>query len=359
VALRRFSTINPFVASEARRRALVANAGNLLSLEEPLRIARERGLSLVHLHTAGRIGGGVRAALRWSGRPYVLSAHGPLLSSPELLGEETARRHARTLDLGRPFGALVGARRVLDDAAAVLSFNDDEHRALQLRVGDRAVRTDHGVDVARCSSGDARRADARWPALAGRPVVLVLGRLSRQKNQVFAVRAFAAGAPTNAALALAGSETDPGYRAEVEREARALGVAERVFLLGNVDPEVGVPDLLARADLLLAPSTHEAFGLVVLEAWAARVPALFARNTGLADLARRLPDASVALPSGELAAWASALRARLDDPARRAREAGEGHALVQRAFRWDHAVAQLERVYERALEGARARRVAT
>ena len=356
VPLVRYRAFCPFVGSAERRRALWATAGNLVSLEEPLRLARDRSLSLVHLHTGGRIGGGVRTAMRLTGRPYVVSVHGPLFSGEEFLAADTARRRLGTLDVGRPLGLLFGARRVIGDAARVLCFNDEEYRALQARIGTRAVRMDHGVDRARFQSGVAARARRRWPSLGTSPIVLQVGRLCVQKDQLLAMRAFAAGAPRDHLLVFAGPETDPGYRACLEAEARALGIAQRLHFLGAVDPDA-VADLLAAASLCLAPSQHEAFGLLVLEAWAAGRPALFARVGGLADLAQALGSGAPALCVREPRAWALALAALLGDAQGRSNAAAAGAALLTHRFSWDRAAAALADLYRDVL-AERTRRVA-
>jgi D-inositol-3-phosphate glycosyltransferase len=249
---------------------------------------------------------------------------------------------------------VLGARRVLDDATRVLCFNDEEYKGLQARVGARAVRMDHGVDVQKLSSGNGAAARGKL-GLGDKPVVLQVGRLCAQKDQLLAVRAFAAGAPRDAVLVLAGAETDRGYRIAVESEARALGVSARVLLLGNV-PAAEVPDLLAAATICLAPSVHEAFGLVALEAWAANKPMLFSRNGGLADLARALGASAPVVDSREPALWAAAIKALLGDAELRARAAAEGAQLVARRFSWDLAAARLAALYREVLdEGARGR----
>ena len=345
VPLRRYHSFLPYVGSSAQRRGLIANAGNIVSLDEPIRLAFDRGVRLAHLHTMGRIGGAVRTAMRLTGRPYVISVHGPLLAQPEWLATDTQRRTTGTIDLGKPFGALFGARRVLEDAARVITFNEEERRALAERIGDRAVRMDHGVDVERFSAGDPRRASARWPFLEDAPVVLLVGRLSAQKNQLLAVRAFARGAPDDHRLVLAGAATDTGYRAEVEREARALGVADRVHLLGNVRP-TEVPDLYARATLAVVPSTHEAFGLIVLEAMAAGRPVLFPRHSGLADIASALAHEDAVVPDLSVEAWVAALERTLADGRKRRAAARAGLELVRRRYDWDVVARALAALYE-------------
>ncbi|HVZ72983.1 MAG TPA: glycosyltransferase family 4 protein [Polyangia bacterium] len=349
-SLRRFNAFVPFLGPAERRRALVANAGNIASFDEPMRLVRDRGLALAHLHTAGRLGGGVRFAMRLTGRPYVVSVHGPLLAQREWLAEDVRARHERLVDVGQPIGALFGARHVYRDAARIITFNEEERRALEPSAGARVLRMDHGVDVARLAAGDARRALARWPLLARGPLLVVVGRLCAQKNQVLAVRAFAAGAPPDAQLALAGAATDLAARDEILAEARRLGVGERVHVLGNLDVEREVPDLFAAATLVLVPSRHEAFGLVALEAWAAGRPTLMAARSGLAELAAAAGPDALTVSSLEPDEWARALDAALGDASKRAACAAAGRALVRARFDWDRVTARLTALYDEVLD---------
>jgi glycosyltransferase involved in cell wall biosynthesis len=247
---------------------------------------------------------------------------------------------------------LFGSRRVWADAARIIVFNDREREVLAAHHGDRALCMDHGVDAARFAAGDAERARTRWPELGRGPVVTLVGRLSAQKNQILAVAAFARGAPPDHRLALAGAETDPGYRASVEREARALGVADRVHFLGNVRP-TDVPDLFVCSSLVLVPSTHETFGLAVIEGWAANRPVLFARRSALAGLAQALgDDGGTAVATLDIDAWAAALgRMLTNEPARHA-AAAAGAALVRARFNWTIVARRLAELYTEVIEEA-------
>jgi glycosyltransferase involved in cell wall biosynthesis len=358
VPIRRYSAFCPFLGPSERRRALVASSGNIVSLSLVARLALDEGIALAHLHTGNRIGGAVRTAMRLSSRPYVISIHGPLLAQAELVASDTANRMQGLRDIGQPFGLLLGARKVIDDAARVITFNDAEQEAVTAKVGRRAVRMDHGVDAERLAGGDAARARARWPELGDAPVVALVGRVCKQKNQLLAVRAFAAGAPKNYRLALGGAETDPGYRKTVEEEARSLGVADRVFFLGNLDREREVPDLLARASLVLVPSTHEAFGLAVLEGWAARRAVMFANSSGLCDLAKAAGGAAVVVPELDPNLWASAFQRYLGDDALREAAADAGRKLVEERYRWDAVARRLGDLYDEVLEENRRQRQA-
>ncbi|HJL32898.1 MAG TPA: glycosyltransferase family 4 protein, partial [Polyangiaceae bacterium LLY-WYZ-15_(1-7)] len=342
----RYRALLPVLGPAERRRALWAVGGNLISLDLPLRLARDARFALAHAHTQRRVGGAVRVAMRHTGRPYVVSIHGPLLSAPAWVAEESARRRGRSLDVGQPWGALVGARRVLRDADRVIVFNRAEEAAVRTHLAphgraERVVRMSQGVDARRFARGH-RRATRRALGLDDEtPLVMQVGRLGAQKNQAFALEVFArAGGP--GVLAFVGAETDPGEADALRDAARAAGVAERVRLLGNQPPE-RIPDLLAAADLVLAPSRHEAFGLQVVEAWAAGRPTLFAAVGGQADLAAHL-DAGMALAAGDAGAWVDRLRGLLADPqARRAL----GHAAQRAAasFDWGAVAARHESLY--------------
>jgi glycosyltransferase involved in cell wall biosynthesis len=357
VTLVRYRAFLPMLGQAARRRGLIQNAGNIVTVDEPLRLLRDRKATIAHLHSGGRLGGAVRTAMRLTDRPYVVSVHGPLLASTEWLKKDTARRMSGVVDLGRPFGFLFGARRVIDDAARVISFNEEERVAIARKVGPRSVRMDHGVDVERLGSGNAEEATRRFPQLGldqKAPLVLHVGRLCEQKNQLFAIRAFAHGAPESHHLAFVGAATDRGYQERLEREIRERGLEERVHLLGNVAPAL-LPHLYARAELLLVTSTHEAFGLIVLEGWAANRPVLFPRIGGLADIADALGQGDGAsLPSLDEASWVDALRRLTEGEEVRRRNARAGRELVLRRYDWDRIASRVSDLYEDVLREGRA-----
>lgn len=355
VSICRFRAHNPYLASTSRRAALQSVGGNIISFEEPLRLLRDSRIALAHLHTAGRIGGAIRWAMQHTRRPYVLSVHGPVYSDPAVIAKDTAARKGTAIDLGAPIGALFGARKVVNDAAAVICFNDDELHALQTIVGSRAVRMDHGVDVAHFSSGQVETALELWPALRGKRCWLVPGRLSRQKNQALAMEAFARLPEKDVELIFAGAETDEGYAQTLAQLAEERGISQRVHFLGNV-PKRNMPHLFRLCEGVLVPSTHEAFGLVVVEGWAARKPVLFANCVGMRDLGRALNNnegTAVVCVNGYAPELWSALWSKLcREPSLRAQAAEDGWKLVQQRFLWSHVSEGLAKVYQSVLRGS-------
>jgi glycosyltransferase involved in cell wall biosynthesis len=109
-------------------------------------------------------------------------------------------------------------------------------------------------------------------------------------------------------------------RGELERQICALGLQDRVRLLGQ---RGDVAAVLAALDLLVHPSVEEGMGQVVVEAMAARVPVLVSDAGGLPEVVG--PRARVA-PRGDPRALAAMIRQHLAQPdpvsqaANRARE---------------------------------------
>jgi glycosyltransferase involved in cell wall biosynthesis len=126
----------------------------------------------------------------------------------------------------------------------------------------------HGFDLSRLDpervSGEAVR---RELGVEGRLVLGSIGRIYWVKNQEALVRAFAAAAPDDARLVIAG----PGDTSSLRATAVGLGVGDRVVLAG---PRTDVPELLAAFDAFVHPAIAESFGMVIIEAMAMGRPVM-------------------------------------------------------------------------------------
>ena len=150
---------------------------------------------------------------------------------------------------------------------------------------DRLRLIPRGVDTA-LFDPDAVTADrlvqlARdWRLPDGAPVVLLPARLSRWKGQAVLLDAMAMLRRPDAVCVLLG-DGRPGFARELERQARKLGIADRLRLAGHCDD---MPAALMLASAAVHASTRpEAFGRSVIEAQAMGRPVIAADDGGAAE----------------------------------------------------------------------------
>jgi len=109
---------------------------------------------------------------------------------------------------------------------------------------------------------------------------------------------------------------DGPLRAEIERRAKQLGLADRVTLLGRVQD---MPAFYRSLDVFVLPSvTHEGLPLALLEAMATGLPVLATRIGGAAELIGENREGLIVEP-GDPQGLAAGLRRLLTDSAFRKR----------------------------------------
>jgi alpha-1,6-mannosyltransferase len=202
------------------------------------------------------------------------------------------------------------------------------------RIGARnVVRVPLGVDLS-LFHPDARGGRP----VAGRPLQLVcVGRLSREKRPGVALGAVrhlvASGVP--AELTFVG---DGPLRARLGLLAAGLPVT----FVGHLREQVGVAVLVAQADVALAPSPCETFGLSVLEALACGTPVVVADTGASRELVDRSPIGVVT--ASDSRAFAAAARALAVEPVATRRAEARRRAEI---YPWSRAVASLLDLHQR------------
>lgn len=116
------------------------------------------------------------------------------------------------------------------------------------------------------------------------PMVLFLGRVTRQKGPEYFVEAArrVLEIVPEAHFVMAG--TGDQLPAMIERAAE-LGLSRRFLFSGFVDREQAAA-LYAHADVFVMPSASEPFGIVALEAMERGVPVIVSRQSGVSELIR-------------------------------------------------------------------------
>jgi glycosyltransferase involved in cell wall biosynthesis len=162
-------------------------------------------------------------------------------------------------------------------------------------------------------------------AAAARPVrghLICVGALGRHKGQDLLVDALAGLGDLDWHCLLAGPlDRDPDFVDELRASVSRLGYGHRVRLPG-VLTSAELSHAYATADLFVAPSRSETYGMAVTEALAHGVPVIAAAVGGLPEALGASADGSLPgqlIPSGDPAALAAAIRDWLSDDGHRRR----------------------------------------
>ena len=185
------------------------------------------------------------------------------------------------------------------------------------------------------------------------PLLGIVARLDPGKGQSDTLRAFAqARAHFPAArLLVVGDETPwhPGYAETLKAEARALGLGNSVLFLGR---RADVPRLLAALDIFVHPSRQEPFGLALLEAAAAGLPAVAYAEGGTTELVADGRTGLLSAP-GSVPGLSDSLCRLLADPAWAAALGQAGRERVGAEFRPEQAGRCFEAAVRQAVSPAR------
>lgn len=350
VPVRRFTYTYPFIGLSAQdREDMDKKGGNMLSLSLLWALAREPGIDLIHAHTGKRVGGIVRTAARLRGIPYVVTLHGGFFEVPKGEMDQMLAPIRNRFEWGRAFGALLGSRRTLEDAAALVCVGGDEYEAAKKQLPDQRVELlPNGVDCAFFSRGDGKAFRAAYEIPADRRIVLCVSRIDYQKNQIGLVEAIAGLASRQASvhLVLLGPVTVASYHQRLHAKVRELGLEQRVTLipgLGSDDPLL--TGAFHAADIFCLPSLHEPFGIVILEAWAAGLPVVASRIGGIPSFTRDGEDILHAEP-GNTGDLGQRLIDLLEQPELAARLAAAGREKARRDYDWSIISGRLLSLYE-------------
>lgn len=310
--------------------------GLIAALRERIRAGR---YDLVHTH-GGIAGFWGRLAAMGTGTRLVHTLHG----IHYLHYDSRSRQFAyRMLDR-----ALAG----LTDRIICVCRSDLEHALDAGIVPPRRARVVlNGIDVEQVELTFARVAGARTSlreslGIGPDEIALVtVARYHRQKGLPVLLAAFrtALDAMPNLRLVLAGSGPE---QPALETLARELGVAPRVSFWTDAGPAVK-GGAYAVADIFVLPSLWEGLPLVVLEAWACRLPLIATAVDGTREIVRPGLD-GLLVPVSDADAMAHAIVDLARDPARARAMGDEGNRRVKSDFTLGRMVTETEAVYDEA-----------
>jgi glycosyltransferase involved in cell wall biosynthesis len=183
----------------------------------------------------------------------------------------------------------VSNRGLAGFADAVIVHSRVTERELRDQVGlpaDRLVRMGFPLDLGFWSPGLGPTPLRQKLGLEGASILLFVGRLAPNKRVPLLVEALGrlrALVPQVHAVVV--GDTGDLYQAQADlcqQRATALGVADRLHLLGTI-PDEALREAYRTADVLVMPSLAEGFCIPVIEAMACGVPVLAARAGALPE----------------------------------------------------------------------------
>lgn len=270
------------------------------------------------------------AAQRWharTARPYIITVHGML--DPWAL--QNSRWKKKLIEA-------LFERRNLTEAACLHAHTQAEVEAIRdFGLKNAVCVVPNGVDLPPAHD----HASPPWKdeVAPGKKILLYLGRLHPKKGLLALEEAWAKTKPADWELVILGWD-QAGHSDLLKSRARALGI--NVHFAG---PQFGHAKsaAYAHADAFILPSLSEGLPLVVLEAWANRLPVLMTPACNLPEGFSAKTAIEIQPSADSIAAGIKALTSM--QPEERTAMGERGRALVERSYSWPSIASQMQKVY--------------
>jgi glycosyltransferase involved in cell wall biosynthesis len=306
-----------------------------------LDIRKERP-DLVHVHTYGTYQ--MFSALfaeRLDGIPYIVTAHyhptwsiwgGPKRKSLREFYDKHAASH------------------VLKHASRLILQTKEEERLMREVVPELPPISFVAPGYTPLPAPDAGSRSFRDTyGIKGR-YLLFVGRLASNKGLNLLGKSFASLQKDYPDLTVAIIGEDAGHKEEMLREVRALGIADKVKLVGWVEDERLLASAYKDTAVLVLPSEYEAFGLVLLEAMAQGTPVIASRVGGMPGVVEEGKN-GLLFQSGNAEELSQSIRKILDRPEDARRMGAYGRDTTVPLHTWERVVSSLETIYQDVIRG--------
>jgi glycosyltransferase involved in cell wall biosynthesis len=297
---------------------------DILATRRMRRIIGDFNPDVVHAHCskAGLLG---RVAARMAGVPAVYTAHGWRFAPGVAWAERLVAWPAEWL------GARLGQHLI-----TVSSYDSDLAARFRIAQLHRVTLIHNGI------SNSARL--SRNPGERELKIIMV-ARFAPPKDPLLLMRALR-GLPDHVRVVFLG---DGPALAQMQKEAAALGVSERVAFLGN---RTNVADFLAVSDLFVLTSNSEGLPISILEALRSGLPVIATDVGGVKDAVLDFVNGRL-VPRGDVAALQGAIAALADSPSTRTQMGDAGRRLYEQKFTAEQMVRRTYAIYLSLVKNSR------
>jgi glycogen synthase len=216
---------------------------------------------------------------------------------------------------------IVCSKSMLEDTLGHFKVPEDKMRVIPI-----------GIDPAKFVNRNVDRntVKRKYGVSPEEKLILFVGRLTNQKGCDYLIRSLPyVSRYFNAKLLIAGD----GYlKSELESIASGAGVRSRTIFAGYVGDD-DLTDLFLSADLMAIPSIYEPFGVVALEAMAARLPVVASSVDGLAEIVKHEENGILVFPK-DISSIAWGISRILSDPENTRRMVENATKAVETRFSW-------------------------
>jgi glycosyltransferase involved in cell wall biosynthesis len=244
------------------------------------------------------------------------------------------------------------ARLTLRAADLVMADSEDLRRGAE-ELGARPDRTEligWGVDLARFSGGSAPAALRSRLGLDGRRVVFSPRAIAPLYRQNVVVDALAR-LPSDVSVVMSRHNSDPAEVEGIERQAAALGLADRLVLVPSIAHDE-MPDFLRLADVVVSVPVSDSTSVTTLEAMACERQVVAADLPSVREWLGDLDPESL-VPVDDAAATAAALARALSRSAPDRAEIGRrGRAIIRERADQAASLGAVEQLYIRLARNA-------
>jgi starch synthase len=203
----------------------------------------------------------------------------------------------------------------------------------------------NGIDTREYAPDPGTDVLAKYGVDPGRPYVIFVGRVTRQKGLPVLLRAAARLDPDAQLVLCAGQADTPELAAEVDGlVAELTATRSGVVLISGMLARREVIQLLSHARVFACPSVYEPLGIVNLEAMACGAAVVASRVGGIPEVVAD-GETGLLVPPDDPEALAGGLNALLRDPALAAGMGRRGRDRAAAEFSWAAIAAQTAALY--------------